>query len=1013
MSTTAPLAVPDGAQSAERLKTFSVRLPMDEWAAARRIVPRTSPMPGPWDHANAPMGVEPMRAFTQDGVRNITIVAPTQLFKSELAINVALYVSTHGDDVLFYEPDEELAREFLADRIRPSLLEYDTELITGGDTALKKRDSTLTLRLGGGGAIRALTPKARTGTSSRSARVVVLDEIDRMGDPRMMTYATSRVTSYGADGRIVAVSTPTIDGPGTVWRLWTEGSRGEWHGRCVHCGDLVPMDWGQVHFDKDRDGYWLPNTAEFRCALCTEPWTEPQRLRAILAGQFVHADPDNPHRSFWVPGPAHLRRTIRDIATVGAKAWCGAQEEADWETYKVWTNEFAAEVWSDEHQGLSSRTLQRSTYSLQDDPDDTTLGALDPRTLLITVGADVGGHGLYAEWVAWGIDPDSLQVTVNGLQYEIIGCGPDDTIDDPEIWARFAELLRDSAWRFPAVEGVSLPFHRAAIDSRYFPVIVKRWVYEQARLEQQSAKLRTMDPRKARIMSIQSKAREGGPHPIDFRPGLAALKSGKQRPPVAVVSVESNQLKEALYDITKRDQLLPNGAKLVSWPADLEARGYTPGWFNEFTNEVRSTRRTAKGEVVTQWLVKHEHGRKNEAFDCFDEETEVLTHGGWKPFAELTTEDVVATVNLDTDAIEYQSPLCVIAKPYCGRMLAITNSRVDLLVTPTHRMVTYQAQNGKWTFDNPRITMAKDLHQGHGLKVTGMWRGQDTPQTVGSDVLDPGDLAEFLGWYVSEGCRMLNHAKTQGNRKRWRVQISQNPGAKFDRIVELCQRLPWKAQIHKDRIVFTRQALYDYVGQCGDKAPNKRVPPWIKEASPQVIERFLDAAIAGDGWIHDGHRAYATVSRGLADDIQELFLKIGKTARIQERPAKPWNIEGRSGNTTLRQYHVHERRTQTISLRGKVKDGYGLTVHPVEYDGHVYCATVPNGTLIVRRKGIPVVAGNCRVYALAAAMIQVFPCSLRDGLLRLALVEAEADYPTVFDEAADAIRLDVSGGGVA
>ena len=50
---------------------------------------------------------------------------------------------------------------------------------------------------------------------------------------------------------------------------------------------------------------------------------------------------------------------------------------------------------------------------------------------------------------------------------------------------------------------------------------------------------------------------------------------------------------------------------------------------------------------------------------------------------------------------------------------------------------------------------------------------------------------------------------------------------------------------------------------------------------------------------------------------------------------------------------------------GQGKRGYiGQRVH---YEGRVYCATVPNGTLIVRRGGKTFIAGNCWVYAYAAA----------------------------------------------
>jgi hypothetical protein len=39
----------------------------------------------------------------------------------------------------------------------------------------------------------------------------------------------------------------------------------------------------------------------------------------------------------------------------------------------------------------------------------------------------------------------------------------------------------------------------------------------------------------------------------------------------------------------------------------------------------------------------------------------------------------------------------------------------------------------------------------------------------------------------------------------------------------------------------------------------------------------------------------------------------------------------------------------------------------IDFDGMVYCATVPNGTLIVRRNGKAAICGNCLVYQTAAA----------------------------------------------
>ena len=363
-------------QALDLLGSVAYRLPLDEWAARYREVAGETPYPGPWDPAHAPMSIEPMRAFSEEGVEWVTVSAPTQLMKSKFAINVAIYTVVHGDDCLFFEPDEVLAREFLQGRIRPSLRAYDPRLIAGRREDVKKLDSAFALRVPGGGTLRAVTPGMRTGVTSRTARVAVIDEIDKMGEPRMHLWAIERTTTYQDDARVVAVSAPTIDAPGTITRIWSEGSRGVWHGRCGRCSELVSVSWDRVQFERDQDGYWLPETARLVCQSCDLAWPENERRDALLAGEYIHADPDHPHRSYKIPGPAHLWRTIRLIARIGAEAWRAAMDEGDWPSYQAWVNGFTAEPWTDDIRGLSSRRLKRATYSLGARGADD-LGVLD------------------------------------------------------------------------------------------------------------------------------------------------------------------------------------------------------------------------------------------------------------------------------------------------------------------------------------------------------------------------------------------------------------------------------------------------------------------------------------------------------------------------------------------------------------------------------------------------------------------------------------------------------------
>jgi replicative DNA helicase Mcm len=240
------------------------------------------------------------------------------------------------------------------------------------------------------------------------------------------------------------------------------------------------------------------------------------------------------------------------------------------------------------------------------------------------------------------------------------------------------------------------------------------------------------------------------------------------------------------------------------------------------------------------------------------------------------------------------------------------------------------------------------------LKSTN-WRKLSEPERS----FNAGDWCEFLGWYISGG-----HTTHQGNYAR--VVISQGPGEKADRIAALLDRMGLAYGIHGGRqfVISSRQiaaALADCAGEDG-RCTSKRVPGFVRRASNDLIDRFLDAAILGDGWVQNGYRAYATVSAKLADDMQELFIKAGRSANIVRREAKPCSINGRTSPNTVDQYHVYEIRTAAASLR---RADNTPIFKRLGYSGMVYCVTVPNGTLIARRNGKPAIVGNCEAMCAA------------------------------------------------
>lgn len=90
-------------------------------------------------------------------------------------------------------------------------------------------------------------------------------------------------------------------------------------------------------------------------------------------------------------------------------------------------------------------------------------------------------------------------------------------------------------------------------------------------------------------------------------------------------------------------------------------------------------------EFHEKWVVGFGHS-------CYDDKTEVLTKKGWmkwKDFSERWTHEEhisLATFNPDTKEVEYLVPVRVIDEPYKGKMYHVLTDKVDLLVTPNHKM---------------------------------------------------------------------------------------------------------------------------------------------------------------------------------------------------------------------------------------------------------------------------------------------------------------------------------------
>ncbi len=335
---------------------------------------------------------------------------------------------------------------------------------------------------------------------------------------------------------------------------------------------------------------------------------------------------------------------------------------------------------------------------------------------------------------------------------------------------------------------------------------------------------------------------------------------------------------------------------------------------------------------------------------CFSDDTEILTDQGWKYFKDLNKTEKVVTLNTETKEIEYQLPYDYIQYEYNGKMIHLNNRKntFDCLVTPNHEILRYDRHKS-----NLFKERADSLTDKGYIPRSGMWNGIEQDYFEYNTLKIKMDIfLEFFGWYISEGSRRANRY----------INISQIKTTYLDEINILLSKLGLEYKQEKCGFYIKSKDLVEYLDQFG-LCNNKFVPEFIKQLSSRQIRIFLDAYRKGDGSIHKGTSYYYTTSKQLADDMQELILKCNKSANIIKKNTKGTEmcVKSRSDKIYIRNYDIYqvtENRLQDYWFEtGNRKNLY---INEVDYNGIVYCLTVPNHTVYIRRNGKAGFNGQCR-----------------------------------------------------
>lgn len=423
------------------------RLTVSQWADANRLLDNTSPEPGPWRTDRTPFLREIMDSLTPSAnCERVVFVKSAQCGGTEALLNVCGYLMHHAPaPTLLVQPTVEMAKRFSKQRLDAMI--DSTPVLRGRVQNPRSRDSgnTILQKEFSGGVLILTGANSAVGLRSLPAKYVLCDELDGWppdadgeGDP--FTLACKRTVAFGTQRKILAVSTPTIEGVSRIEALYKQSDQRRYFVPCPRCDHFQVLTWAAVAWEPGA-----PETARYRCEGCGELIANFEKTEMLARGEWrATASSDGRTRGYAINAL---------YAPVGWPAWGDLAAEfleanRTRETLQVFVNTVLGETWRDEN----AVPMDADALYARREP----FGAEVPTgAALLTCGVDVQDDRLELEVVGWGRDEESWSVGYHVI-YGDTGAG--------DVWADLDRLLARQ-WRHES--GLELPISATCIDSGF------------------------------------------------------------------------------------------------------------------------------------------------------------------------------------------------------------------------------------------------------------------------------------------------------------------------------------------------------------------------------------------------------------------------------------------------------------------------------------------------------------------------------------------------------------------
>lgn len=439
------------------------KITVSQWADRNRILTtKYAAEAGPWVTARSEYTREIMDCWTNPDVEKITVMAGTQLGKTEIELNcIGAAIDCDPAPIMCMYPTDGATEKFSK---RFDDLVASCDAIRDKVSVAKSRDSanTKTNKDFLGGSITFIGAQSPTDLASLPIRYLIEDEIDkyplsagREGSPEKLA---ERRTSNFPNRKIIKVSSPSIMGASQIHKSYLDGDQRRFYVPCPKCGQMQLLRWENVRWVKDERGNNVPESAYIQCENddCLHHWTESERKIAVSRGVWRATAPFAGHASFWI---SSLYSTFVSLSS-HVRDFLAANEEfkatGNVNDLIVFTNTILAEPWEEKGERADDVDLmaRRENY-----------GDLLPADIIcVTAAVDVQIDRLEMQVVGW-----DQHRRAYGMGRTVFHGDPTGTI----VWD---ELDRALNTPLPHELCDTMPIYAMVIDTGYLPTRVEMFV---------------------------------------------------------------------------------------------------------------------------------------------------------------------------------------------------------------------------------------------------------------------------------------------------------------------------------------------------------------------------------------------------------------------------------------------------------------------------------------------------------------------------------------------------------